>query len=182
MSIQKVLAIALLASAIGCQKKAPEVATPDPKPEVVAPKPAPAPAPEVSNFGPVVSPVLFETGGTVIDAAQMSAIDEAVDVLKSSDWSVIVVGLADKVGDAATNKTISQGRADAVAAELLKRSGVPESRVIAHGVGEKLATGESQSERKAEFIFFQDKGHPMKQVVIRSGVLEEDFRAKRASQ
>ncbi|NCG19717.1 MAG: OmpA family protein [Rhodobacterales bacterium] len=180
MSIQKVLAIALLASAIGCQKKAPEVVAPDPKPAVVATKPAPAT--EVSYFGPVVSPVLFETGGTVIDAAQMSAIDEAVEVLKSSDWSVIVVGLADAVGDAASNKTLSQGRADVVAAELLTRSGVPQSRIIAHGVGEKLATGQRQSERKTEFIFFTDKGHPMKQVVIRSGVLEEDFRAKKAAE
>lgn len=174
MSLKDLGTVALLSLALACAKKAPE--TPAPEPEPAAPA-----APAAANYGPVIDAVLFETGGTKIAPDQMQAIEAAAEVLRTSDWTVLVVGLADASGDAETNKVLSQQRAEAVADELRKRVSVPAERIVVQGIGEKLATGSSQSERKVEFVFFRDKGLPLKQVVIRSGVLEEDFRAKRAT-
>ena len=175
----------VLIALVGCKKKEPEAPMPEPAPAAEpAPAPAPAPAePEMSeaDYGPVVDPVMFETGGTTIAAGQMGAIDKAAEVAKSSDWSILVVGLADASGDPAANKAISEQRANAVADELKKRVPGIESRIQAVGIGERLATGATQSERKVEFVFYKDKGLPPRQVVIKSGVLEEDFRARRAA-
>lgn len=171
MPTKTLTGLALLLLTAGCAKKT----------EVETPTPDPAPAAAEPRFGPTLDAVLFETGGNTIDAGQLDAIASAAEVLGDSDWSVLVVGLADAVGDAETNKRLSKERAEAVAAELRSRTSVSRDRIIAIGIGERLATGESQSERKVEFVFFRDTGLPYRQVVIRSGVLEEDFRAKRAS-
>jgi len=180
--IPTALALVTIVGALGCKKNPPEVAEPEPEPvEEVAPEPEPEPEPEPARFGPVVPAVHFETGGTAIAADQLSAVEEAAEILKTTDWTCAVVGLADATGDAGINKELSQQRADVVAAKLLELSGVSDDRVKAKGIGEKLATGESQAERKVEFVFFRDNGRPLKQVVIRSGVLEKDFRAKRAT-
>lgn len=179
------MSIVLLATVLGCAKKTPETPTPEPAPAPSAATPAPAPAAPAADpqadYGPVVDAVLFNSGGTVIAADQVGAIDKAAEVLKGSDWKVIVVGLADATGDAEANKVISQQRADTVVAELRKRVELADDRVMAVGIGEKLATGATQSERKVEFVFYHDKGLPPRQVVMRSGVLESDFRAKRAA-
>jgi len=174
------VALTALVLAVGCKKKAPEAPVPEPEPTEVE-----APAPSIDKpvrFGPTVAAVHFETGGSAVPSDQMDAVREAAEVLKGSDWTCAVVGLADATGDAAINKELSQQRAEAVAAKLLELSGVPATRVKAKGIGERLATGASQSERKVEFVFYRDTGRPLKQVVIRSGVLEEDFRAKKASE
>lgn len=192
MTYLKLLPIALLAFTVACKKKEPEPApkkeeTPVEETGPVATKPAPPVAKgPVDNpragFGPIVGAVHFDTGGTAVPAGQMDAVNQAADVLKSeAKWKLIVVGLADATGDAAANKTISQARADAVAAELKKKAPGAADRIMAKGIGEKLATGASQSERKVEFVFYEDNGLPIKQVVMQSGVLEEDFRAKRAT-
>ncbi|HHO51441.1 MAG TPA: OmpA family protein [Deltaproteobacteria bacterium] len=179
MQTKTLLGLVLLTLTTGCAKKTEvEAPTPDPAP---APAPAPDPAPAEPQFGPTLDAVLFETGGSVIAANQMDVIDEAAEVLESSDWSVIVVGLADAAGDAETNKRLSKERADAVANALRSKTSVSQDRIISIGIGERLATGESQSERKVELVFFRDTDLPYRQVVIRSGVLEADFRAKRAT-
>jgi len=176
-------ALAGLVLAMGCKKKTPEAPEPEPEPVVEeAPAPPPAPAVKPLTFGPVVGAVHFDTGGTEVAADQLDAVREAADIMKDSDWVCAVVGLADASGDAAMNKELSQTRAEAVAAKLIEFSGVSADRVKAKGIGEKLATGASQSERKVEFVFFKDTtGRPLKQVVIKSGVLEEDFRAKKST-
>ena len=180
MSFRRALPALLLLAALGCKKKEPEAPTPDP-----APAPAPAasaPAPAEAKYGPILDAVHFESGGTTIGADQLKAIDAAAETLKTSQWTVLIVGLADASGDPAANKVISEQRAEAVAAELRKRvPDVPAERIKVIGVGEKLATGASQSERKVEFVFYEEQGLPLRQVVMRSGVLEEDFRAKRAT-
>jgi outer membrane protein OmpA-like peptidoglycan-associated protein len=161
---------------MGCPKK-----TEPPAPE---PEPASAPDPEPKEeieFGPVVDAVNFDSGVTEVKASEMGAIDQAAGILKSGDWKVIVVGLADSSGDVEANKVLSQQRADAVAAELRKRVDLTDERIQVRGIGERLATGATQSERKVEFVFYKDEGEmPVKQIVVRSRVLEQDFREKRA--
>lgn len=150
----------------GCKKKEPEVATP-------APRAAAARA-------PIISPVNFETGSTTISSAEEGAIDEAARILKTTDWTVLVLGLADATGDADKNKILSEERAEAVANALRAKTDVPSSRIQVHAIGERLATGGSEvAERKVEFVFFEDEGLPLREVVVRSRVLEADFRAKR---
>jgi hypothetical protein len=132
---------------------------------------------------PILPPVNFQTGTTdFVNASDAAAIDDAAKVLETSDWSVIVLGLADASGDAASNKALSQARADAVAVLLREKSkGVAAKRIVVHAIGEKLAVGSSVNERKVEFIFFEDKGLPIRQVVEDSGVLDADFHRKAAS-
>jgi outer membrane protein OmpA-like peptidoglycan-associated protein len=193
MTLTKLLPLSLLLFTVACKKKTPEPApkpAPEPVEEVdegpVAKPPAKTPAPVAKplreGFGPVVPAVHFESGVMTVAASEMSAVDAAADVLKNEPkWKVIVVGLADASGDAAMNKELSQKRADAVAAELKKKAPGSAARIVSKGIGEKLATGQAQSERKVEFVFYEDKGLPIKQVVMQSGVLEADFRAKRAT-
>lgn len=174
----RVACVAVFAVVVaGCKKK--EVETPVPAP---APAAAPAPAPAaVLEFGPVVDPVNFESGVVTVAPGEMAAVDKAAEVLKGGDWKVVVVGLADSSGDAETNKVVSQQRADAVAAELRKKAEVSDDRIAVRGIGERLATGATQSERKVEFVFYKNAGDMNdRQIVIKSGVLEQDFREKQA--
>ncbi len=107
---------------------------------------------------------------------------QAVAIMKSSDWDVLVLGLADATGDAASNKVLSQKRADAVAAMLREKLPGESSRIKTHAIGEKLASGNASIlERKVEFIFYKDTGLPPRQVVEASGVLTEDFQHARGS-
>lgn len=184
--MRHLLIASVLSLALGCAKKPAETPAPEPEPAPApapAPEPEPAPAPKVEMFGPTVDAVHYETGGTAIAADQMKAVQAAADVLKGGDWNCIVVGLADATGDADVNKELSQKRAETVAAELLKLSGVDAGRVVARGIGEKLATGAAQSERKVEFVFYKDAaGMSPKEIVMKSGVLEADFRAKKSAE
>jgi outer membrane protein OmpA-like peptidoglycan-associated protein len=110
----------------------------------------------------------------------MPVIDEAVEILKSTDWDLIVVGLSDASGDDETNKVLSQQRAEAVAELVRTKAGVAANRISAHGIGERLATATTVNERKVEFVFYHDTGLTPRQVVMQSGVLAEDVRTKRS--
>jgi hypothetical protein len=129
---------------------------------------------------PVLGAVNFDSGTTrIANPSDERYIDEAAEILATTSWSVIVVGLADTEGDPESNRALSVARAEAVAAQLRSKSDVDDSRIVVHGMGERLATGESLRERKVEFVFFKDKGQPVREVVLESGVLGPDFRRKR---
>ncbi len=128
------------------------------------------------GLAPIIDPVNFATGSEKVTDDEQAAIDKAASVLKNSDWTVLVLGLADATGDAEMNKKLALERAQNVAAILARKSGVPESRIVVHSIGERLATGSSVRERKVEFVFYHETGLTKKEVVIQSGVLEEDFR------
>lgn len=163
----RLVVLSLLAA--GCKKAEPEPAA----------KP-PAPTRQVAAKAPIIAAVNFDTGSTAIQPSEEGVIDSAAEIMKNSDWTVLVLGLADATGDAAQNKVLSQQRAEAVAARLRQKVSIPSSRIVVHSIGERLATGGSHvSERKVEFVFYHDEGLPIKEVVVRSRVLEEDFRAKR---
>lgn len=142
------------------------------KTETGSPAATPTPAPAgAAAKGPIIAPVLFDTGSTTVIPTQEPAVDAAAEILKSSEWTVLVLGLADASGDPEANKILSQKRADAVAAMLAKKSGVSADRIKVHAIGERLATGTDVQERKVVFIFFEDRGLPFRQVVRQSGVL-----------
>jgi hypothetical protein len=125
---------------------------------------------------PVLGAVNFESESTQIaNPADQQIIDEAAAILQSTDWSVVVVGLTDTEGDKESNLKLSLARAEAVASQLRNKTKVKESRIVVHGMGERLATGESLRERKVEFVFFKDKGKPIREVVLESGVLDADI-------
>jgi outer membrane protein OmpA-like peptidoglycan-associated protein len=149
---------------VGCKKEAPPAA---------APKPAPR--------APIIAPVYFETGSKEIRASEDVKIARAAEIYKDTDWKVLVLGLADATGDAAANRELSEGRAEAVATRLRSKvGGDPNRRIVTYYIGEKLASGgEENAERKVEFVFFKDEGLPLKEVVVKSRVLEEDFRNRR---
>jgi outer membrane protein OmpA-like peptidoglycan-associated protein len=132
---------------------------------------------------PVLGAVNFDSGTThITNPSDERYIDEAAEILNSTHWSVIVVGLADAEGDPNANKDLSIARAESVAAQLRAKTEIDDARIVVHGIGERLATGESLKERKVEFVFFKDKGQPVREVVLDSGVLSADIRRKRQAE
>ena len=163
----RLVVLSLFAGAAGCKKE--------------PPAPAPKAAPKAPAKAPIIGAVNFESGSKTIQPSEMGPIDQAAEILRNTDWTVLVLGLADATGDAQANKVLSQERAEAVAAKLrAKVSGsVSSNRIVVHSIGERLADGGSNvSERKVEFVFYHDEGLPLKEVVVRSRVLEEDFRRR----
>jgi len=137
------------------------------------------PAPSTPERAPIIDPVLFQSGSSAIDASEEDAIEKAVEILGRTDWTLLVLGLADATGDPAANRELSLARAEAVAGQVRAKVALPANRVVTHAIGERLATGASIQERKVEFVFFRDEGLPMRDVVMKSRVLEEDFRRAR---
>lgn len=132
---------------------------------------------------PVLGAVNFDSGTTrITNPSDERWIEQAAEILETSKWSVIVLGLADTQGNEASNKALSIARAEAVAAQLREKADVDDARIIVHGMGERLAVGQSLKERKVEFVFFKDKGQPVRQVVLESGVLDADLRRKRQAE
>jgi outer membrane protein OmpA-like peptidoglycan-associated protein len=155
------LRLLLLSSILvtGCKKAEPEPA-------------AAPPGRQLPARPPMLPAVNFDTGSSAIPGSEEASITRAKEILQTSDWSVVVVGLADATGDAAANKVLSEQRAEAVASRL--RQVVPSSRVIVYSVGERLATGGPDfTERKVESVFFHPTGLPIRDVVARSRAIED---------
>lgn len=152
------------------------------EPAAPAPEPAPAPAPAPAVKAPIIEAVYFETGKSSVSDAQIKVVDEAAEIMRSSNWKVIVLGLADATGDAQANRALSMERAENVAALLRAKAQVGSDRVLVQAIGERLATGATVSERKVEFVFYEERGLTPREVVMQSGVLDADFRKKAAAQ
>ena len=132
---------------------------------------------------PELGAVNFTSGTTrIANPSDERWIEQAAEILETTKWSVVVVGLADTQGNEASNQALSVARAEAVAARLRELTDVDDARIIVHGMGERLAVGEALKERKVEFVFFKDKGQPIREVVLESGVLSPDLRRKRQAE
>jgi OOP family OmpA-OmpF porin len=80
--------------------------------------------------------VYFETGKALIKPSSYKYIDEMVEYMQLKKNIVIEIsGHTDNVGAAATNLKLSQDRAEAVRAYLLKK-GIAANRVVAKGYGD----------------------------------------------
>ncbi len=90
--------------------------------------------------------VLFETGQSVLLDSSQSSLVEVVDLLQSEpDKKIRIEGHTDSVGSAEANLDLSQKRADAVMAALIKL-GLDAGRVVSVGLGEDFPIASNEDE------------------------------------
>ncbi len=88
----------------------------------------------------------FETGSAALTANSRYEIKNMADVMKKyPNVNFEVAGHTDNTGDAAANLTLSQQRADAVVAELVK-DGIDAARLRARGYGQTRPIGDNDTE------------------------------------
>ncbi len=114
--------------------------------------------PKIENAKFNTQKIQFVTGSATLTAASKTMIKEGARLLNSDDFKnlkVEVRGHTDDVGKDASNMVLSQNRANAVMAELVK-NGVASDRITAVGFGEtmpiadnKTAEGRAQNRRVA---------------------------------
>ena len=127
----------------------------------------------LDDYEPVRSiPVLFKLNSSTLDAAARQTIDEAAAWAKAekakgntNGWLVSVVGFADKTGNTARNRALSERRAKTVIQYLVGVHGLDLRRLVQpFGFGEdnpiadnKTAEGRSKN-RRVEIRILQNKG------------------------
>jgi len=80
--------------------------------------------------------VFFDTGKSTLRPQSDKALDELAELMKlKKKMKIEISGHTDNVGDEAANQKLSEGRAEAVRAYLLKK-GIAADRVIAKGYGD----------------------------------------------
>lgn len=98
----------------------------------------------------------FATGGSGVAPESAALVDQIAAALQScSGVTVEIAGHTDAEGDAAVNQALSQQRAEAVRAELVKR-GVPAAQLATRGYGETRpidATGPEDNPRNRRIEF-----------------------------
>ena len=105
----------------------------------------------------VLHGVNFAFNSYALDAKAQGVLDEAAVVLKEKKVHVTLEGWTDYIGSDAYNKKLSQNRASAVKAYLVKQ-GVPASSINAIGMGKSFKYDNATEEgrylnRRVEFIF-----------------------------
>jgi outer membrane protein OmpA-like peptidoglycan-associated protein len=101
--------------------------------------------------------IFFETGKSTLKPTSFPELERVIKFLnENSTLKIEIAGHTDNVGNAATNKNLSQARANAVANYIIK-NGVAKDRIVAKGYGmekpvasNKTAAGKSQN-RRVEF-------------------------------
>lgn len=161
--IQSFACVAALAAMVGCATTeeprpapapTPAPATPAP---AAAPAPAPAPQPAAAPAKPkvlrVISVELFEFNKSNLTQTATDKLDREV-VVRFGEFEVIqfinVNGHADRLGSAQYNQKLSERRAEAVKAYLVKQ-GADASKIETYGFGKTLQVKScpDQKERKA---------------------------------
>ncbi len=89
--------------------------------------------------------LLFDTGSTTLRPESQEQLANVAAILKAyPNVEIKVGGFTDNVGDATQNMALSQGRAAAVVAELV-RMGVSPSRLSAQGYGEQYPVADNST-------------------------------------
>ena len=108
-----------------------------PPPVVQEVKPQPRVEKEIIEKGRTTLKVLFDTNKSVIKKGYFADVDALAGVMQQyPDLNVTIEGHTDNVGKDAYNKKLSQRRADAVKAYLVKK-GIDANRLTAIGYGEE---------------------------------------------
>lgn len=101
---------------------------------------------QLARDGFVTLEVNFDTASTRLRADSGTALDAAAAALKASPGlRVEIGGHTDNVGDAAANRTLSEGRAKSVQAALIER-GIDPARLSAVGYGQEQPIADNRSE------------------------------------
>ena len=117
-------------------------------------------------------PVLFKLNSSTLDATAKQTIDEAAAWAKAekakgnaNGWLVQVVGFADRTGNTAKNRSLSERRANTVIQYLVLKHGLDLRRLVQpFGYGESKPIGEQKTaegrakNRRVEIIILQNKG------------------------
>jgi len=141
-------------------------ARPTPAPMVMKTKAKPTPAPKVEPKKPAFEPVvlksgaLFASGKASLGNDGLSELDALAAKIKATDTirSIEIIGHTDSMGDAAMNQKLSESRAAAVKAYLVKQ-GIAADRITASGMGEDKAVADNDTaegraqNRRVEVIF-----------------------------
>lgn len=102
----------------------------------------------------------FETGKSIILDSSKPYLDELVNVLKETNWTLTLIGHTDNVGSDADNLVLSKKRADAVKTYLVSK-GISDVRIntIGKGEAEPLVSNETsqgrEKNRRVEFIIIK---------------------------
>lgn len=134
------------------------VAAPAPAPVVAPAEPAPAPAPKsvaklVDNKIEISEEVKFENGKSVITVAGKKVLDDVSQVIienKDKIAHISIEGHTDHVGSAAKNQVLSQKRANAVKAYLVKK-GIDGKMLSTKGYGQTKPKFDPKKSTKAEW-------------------------------
>jgi outer membrane immunogenic protein len=123
---------------------------PEPPPPVEEMKKAPEAAPVVEQTiiekGRVTLDVEFDTGKAVVKPASYKDIEAVADVMKKyPDLKIVVEGHTDNVGGEKYNRNLSQKRAEAVKAVMVKNFNIESNRITAKGFGYSRAIGDNKT-------------------------------------
>lgn len=102
----------------------------------------------------------FETNKSIILDSSKPYLDELVNVLKETNWTLTLIGHTDNIGNDADNLILSKKRADAVKNYLVSK-GISDVRIYTIGKGETepLVSNETsqgrEKNRRVEFIIIK---------------------------
>jgi outer membrane protein OmpA-like peptidoglycan-associated protein len=124
-----------------------------PPPPAAQPAPA-APAPAVvaaqaceKSLAEVVtkSKIVFATGSARISAQSASVLDELANNARNCPGQITIEGHTDSIGSVASNRTLSEARAQAVRAALIMR-GIAKEQLQAKGLGPDAPVADNGTE------------------------------------
>jgi OOP family OmpA-OmpF porin len=100
----------------------------------------------LNKDGYIALNILFETGKSAIQKESIPVVDQIYEMMKSnSTLKVSIEGHTDNVGEAASNKKLSNDRANAIKDELIAK-GIDKTRLSAIGWGQEKPTADNRSE------------------------------------
>ena len=90
--------------------------------------------------------ILFETGKSAIQQESLPIVDQIYELMKSNpDLKVSVEGHTDNVGDATSNKKLSNDRAKSIVDALIAK-GIDKTRLSSIGWGQEKPVGDNRTE------------------------------------